>query len=602
MTFKNIKYILVLILVSSVTEIFAQRDTTLTQEVEVVKAYKPTISDANKINEMPKINETEQKKPTFNYSIFSQPVYNAFSVNTLKAATIAQKPREDNGFGQVRVGVGNYYKPYGEVFFNSQNTKNTIFGLHAKHLSSHGKLTLEGGERVKTPFSDNEAEMYVNHLFRKSVLSVSLNFNRNGFNYYGYPADSIPVELKNEDQNINYFGKSQAFTKGGFNVKLVNTAAGTNDFTFDFNFLYNYFGTKTDQQEHFGELIASMKKPFDFGTGLLDAGVTYTEVRNIFNTDLGAIGQTQHTWLTAKPAIYFGKKAANIRIGFNGWFVIDNDADAVMKVSPNVRANFAPADIINLFAGVDGNYINNHYSKIAYENPFVDPEHDVRDNFEKLHFYGGFDGKFAPKTNFKISVDYSMVNDQPMYYLFQYVIPSTDNVFNSPDPSIIDNDFKILYDDIDLLKFNAEIFHASSEKFNLLLSGNYYVYTPKNQSQAWNMPDWDGKISLSYQVTEQLGVEADVFMIGARKALIVENNGFNPGPVPFEELINLPEVSEKSYNLNTALDLNFSANYKITRKFSLFAQLNNFGFQKYQKWFGYPVQNFNFLGGLSYAF
>ena len=29
----------------------AQRDTTLTQEVEVVKAYNPTIADANKIND-----------------------------------------------------------------------------------------------------------------------------------------------------------------------------------------------------------------------------------------------------------------------------------------------------------------------------------------------------------------------------------------------------------------------------------------------------------------------------------------------------------------------------------------------------------------------
>jgi hypothetical protein len=48
--------------------------------------------------------------------------------------------------------------------------------------------------------------------------------------------------------------------------------------------------------------------------------------------------------------------------------------------------------------------------------------------------------------------------------------------------------------------------------------------------------------------------------------------------------------------------MNVRGNYKITEKFSLFAQLNNFGFQKYQRWFGYPVQSFNFLAGASYSF
>src|SRR5690606_2019233 len=115
-----------------------------------------------------------------------------------------------------------YYKPYGEIFFNSQNTKNTMFGIHGRHLSSHGKINLEGGDRVKSPFAENEAEMFIKHMVKNSVLSVNLNFNRNGFNYYGYPVDSIPLILKQENQEINYQGKHQAFTKGGLNINLTS--------------------------------------------------------------------------------------------------------------------------------------------------------------------------------------------------------------------------------------------------------------------------------------------------------------------------------------------------------------------------------------------
>jgi len=246
-------------------------------------------------------------------------------------------------------------------------------------------------------------------------------------------------------------------------------------------------------------------------------------------------------------------------------------------------------NIIKLYAGIDGNYINNHYSKIAYENPFVDPEHDVINSFEKIRFYGGFDGKFARKTNFKIGFDYSIIDDQPFYYLHEYTYP--DPIIN-PNPLIIDNDFSFLYDDLSLFKINLEIFHRSSEKLDLLLSGNYYMYNLDEQEEAWNMPDWDANLSLGYKITEQLSVSADFYLIGTRKALIIEY----PYPSGYGSQV------LKSYNLDTAFDMNVRGNYKITEKFSVFAQLNNFGFQKYQRWFGYPVQSFNFLAGVSYSF
>lgn len=600
MTGKFIKYYLLFILAGGISIANAQQDTSLTQEVEVVKAYNPTISGANKINEMPELNEEEAQKPTFNYSIYSQPVYSAFSVNELKAATISTPPQENNGLGLVRAGLGNYNKPYAEVFFNSQNTKNTIFGLHGKHLSSHGKLKLEGGDKVKAPFSENEAEMFVKHLFRESILSVNLDFTHNGFNYYGYPVDSVPAALKEEDQEINYFGKRQTFSKGGISINLQSDNNNRNDFTFDFNFAYSYFGTKTNQREHFAEFSTDLNKPLNTGSAVLGAGVTFVKTDNILNKNLNIVGNTQQTWLTAKPAYYLGGDMANIRAGFNTWIVLDSDVNPVIRFAPNIRANFAPVkEIINIFAGIDGNYENNHYSKIAYENPFIDPEHDISNTFEKLHFYGGFDGKFAAKTNFKFSVDYSKINDKPLYYLFEYVYPTTGPL---PSPSITDNDFEVLYEDLDLLKFNVEIFHTGSEKLDLLLSGNYYVYKLNSQEEAWNMPDWDAKLSLGYKITDQLSVSSDIYTIGARKALIVESTGFDPRPVSFEALTESPGVRLKTYNLNAIIDMNFSVNYKITQDFSLFGQLNNFGFQKYERWFGYPVQSFNFLAGLSYAF
>jgi hypothetical protein len=573
----------------------AQRDTVLNREVEVVKSFKPKILDSYKINEMPKIEETEIQKPTFDYNISSDPIINTFSVNPLKPASIASAPKEETGYGLVRAGVGNYNKPYGELFFNHLPTKKSIFGLHAMHLSSHSKINLEGGDRVDAPFSNNLAEIYYNQFLQKSVLSFMADFTHDGFNYYGYPVDPVPAPLLEENQTINYFGTKQAFTKGGITVKLNNPSLEMNDPFFGFDFNYHYFSTKTGQNEHFGKLMGHFQQPFSFGTGLLDIGGTFVQANNVFNRVTNTIASRQQSWLQINPAMYFEKKIFNATAGLKTWYVTDKDIDAQFKIAPYALFNFMPVkNIIKLYAGVDGNFANNYYSKIAYENPFVDPEHDVINSFEKIRFFGGFDGKFAAKTNFKIGVDYSKIDDQPLYYLEEKILPDPEI---NPNPSIVYNDFSILYDDLKLLKFNLEIIHRSSDKFDLLLSGNYYMYTLAEQAEAWNMPEWDASLSLSYKITERLSASADFYLIGSRKALIVEYtdlipiNGTGSGSQIF-----------KSYNLDTVFDMNVRGNYKITEKFSVFAQLNNFGVQKYQRWFGYHVQTINFLAGISYAF
>lgn len=593
----NIKsFLLVSLIILAALSGSAQRDSVISREVEVVKSFKPKILDSYKINEMPKIEETEHQKPNFDYNINSQPVVNAFSVNELKPASIVPAPKEETGYGLVRAGFGNYNKPYGEVFFNHLPSKKSIFGIHAMHLSSHGNLKLEGGDKVDAPFSKNLGEIYYNQLLRKSVLSFNLNIKHDGFNYYGYPKDPVPQPLLEENQSINYFGNKQAFTKGGINVKLNNPALEIDESYFGFDFDYHYFGTKTDQNEHFAKLMTHTQIPFTFGTGLLDIGVSYNLANNVFNRISQIIDSRQQTWLYANPAVYMGKGMFNATLGLKTWYVADININDQFKVAPNILLNFMPVkNIFKIYAGIDGDLINNHYSKIAYENPFVDPEHDVFNSFEKFRFFGGFDGKFASKTNFKIGVDYSMIDEQPFYYLHEYKLPDP-NI--NPNPQIVDNDFSILYDDLNLLKFNLEIIHRSSDKFDLLLSGNYYMYDMTELTEAWNMPDWDANLSIAYKITERLNVSADFFVIGTRKALIIETL--------FKEnlttLVAPNPNSIKSFNLDTTFDMNVRGNYKITERFSVFAQLNNFGFQKYQRWFGYPVQSFNFLAGVSYAF
>lgn len=581
--FQNYKWVLITLFILGTYSAQAQRDTVLRQEVEVVKSFSPAVMDAQKINEIPVIKDVEHKKPTFDYSIFSQPVFSTFSVTNLQAATIVGKPKEELGFGLLRIGAGNYNKPYGEFFFNNKNVKNSIFGLHLKHLSSHSNLKLESGDKVKAPYSNNEAEMFIKHMFRRSTLSFNVDFNHDGFNYYGYPGEmSIP-----EDIGIYapYLGTRQTFTKGGLNIGLQNLAAGKLDPSTGFDFRYHHFGNKTGQREHFGTFTMNFKRPTDGFTFLIDAGAEYSQATKLFIDTTNTNATRSQTWIFAKPAIYIGNETINLKAGVNAWMVFDNQNKTNFRFTPNVRFNFAPVkELINVFTGVDGNNYHNYYSAIAYNNPFIDPEISVKNHFEKFRFFGGFDGKFSSRTNFKIQVDHSTFVGHPFYYLKQSIVGSPTSL---PVAPYINNVFDVLYDDMKKLKFNGEVTHIIGEKLNLLLGASVYKYTMSNEPEAWYMPSFDATLALSYQVTDRLRVATDIYAIGNRNALIRDL---------------ATGLTDEIMPLDMVIDMNARGIYDITGKLSAFAQLHNFGFQKYERWLGYPVQSFNFLGGISFSF
>lgn len=151
----------ILLLALSVEYTVAQQDTTkLKQEVEVVKAYRPSISNANKVNLLPVIDDTTRFVPEFKYSIESKPVKTGFTATPINAADVNGFQSKTLGLGLLKLGVGSYNTPYGELFLNLPKSDVATFGLHLRHLSTSGQIKLRGGDHVDAPFSENSGEAF----------------------------------------------------------------------------------------------------------------------------------------------------------------------------------------------------------------------------------------------------------------------------------------------------------------------------------------------------------------------------------------------------------------------------------------------------------
>ncbi|HBL75220.1 MAG: hypothetical protein A2W90_06085 [Bacteroidetes bacterium GWF2_42_66] len=576
-------------ILSSVGIVNAQKDTTrLKQEVEVTKAYQPSISDAFKINDIPQIKEEKTDKPVFEYSISSEPVFSTFSVKPVQAATMVGEPKTELGKGLLKLGIGNYLTPYGELFYNAIPGNKSNFGMHFKHLSSHGKIKLVNDDKVDAPFSDNAAEIFGKRFYRNSTLTVTGFFDRKGLQYYGYTGDKLTDAEK--EAIIPTWQDKQVFSKGGvdFCLKSNTGASASSDMKYDLGFNFQYFGAKTGQRENLGKMQVSLNKNLDQFEGLLESSLTFYYADKIANRVTPASNQKKQILLMVNPAIVFTGDNALLQIGAKTYTMIDDDEDARIVVTPNVKAEWSPVEnILTLYAHAGGDFGHNVYSKIAAENPFAAPDHDIRNTEYQYILSGGIRGKFSSKTNYRAGVSYSGIKDMHFYYAQGFDYYSEESSFRN-----LQNTLDVVYDDLKLLKLTGEFFHAASENLSFHLEGNYYSYEMETLAQPWHMPEFDVDLSLIYKTDGPLCFTLDAYVIGKRQALFVDS---------WSSMI-LPGFTETIYPMDPVFDLNASVEYQYNRKLGFFLQLNNFAFQHYETWSGYANQGFNVLAGVNFSF
>jgi outer membrane receptor protein involved in Fe transport len=94
---------------------------------------------------------------------------------------------------------------------------------------------------------------------------------------------------------------------------------------------------------------------------------------------------------------------------------------------------------------------------------------------------------------------------------------------------------------------------------------------------------------MGYNIGDKFLVKLDLFYWGERSGAIVTENA---------------DLSKKiiSQKLDPFVDLNFGIDYRYSKNFSAFIQINNIANGRYQRFANYPVYGINFLGGFTFTF
>lgn len=528
------------------------------EEVTIIAPYKPTISDANKMNFQPSISDQGNMMPAVEFSLRSKLYETKVNPKPIEATKKPTDPKKKLLRNLIRAGFGNYVTPYFEFFANSRQSSKHAFGVHLRHISSYGDIK----DYAPSDYSQSDVQVYGKKFIGDHTFSANIFYDHDIVHYYGFMPDEYP-EMDFPKDDIRH--RFQTF---GLDAGIGSNFTSGTPFNYHTEIRYYYIEDNYKASEHnifFGGLL---DKEFQFSSITENQSLGLDLDFNYFiNAD--SISDYNGALLKLEPFISTDFNQYKFYLGVNLTSRIETSTR--LHVYPAIRVEIKLLkDALALFAGINGSLDRVTLRSLSLENPFINSTLPLEYTNHKFVFDAGILGNISQNLNYQVSGSTSIIDNMPFY---------VNDTMNG-----LGNMFTLVYDNVNVLNLHAGLGFQRSKVLNLWLGADYYQYKMDKEEKPWQKPNYRIKFGGDYIIQDKYIVKAELFVQGPMYAKLYES-----GEV----------LSQK---MNGWADLNLGFEYRITNSFSAFVNINNALNNGYFKWYNYPVQKINVLAGVSFAF
>ncbi len=527
----------------------------LEKEVQVVKPYEPTISDAYKITHLPKITDTVKTIPEIRYFLHTKPLNVGYEIEPIKPAKMVGEPLTRLYNSYVKVGLGTKVIPTIEAYVNNKRSKDYSIGAFYKFENSLAQVKLNNTDKEFAGYSDNDLRLFGKKFFKNSILQGDLGLLSNTRYFYGYNT-AIDTTLLKEDIKQNYLTLD-------LNANYKSNYVDSTHINYDFGFALAYTRDLYENNELGIKVLGDINRIFTKEMVGATIGIeNYSKSESLDSADNLII--RINPWLGI-----FGDKW-RVKAGINMFSDIRGDkTSALYYPTGSIEYDIANSYLIPYF-GINGKLEINNFRQISLVNPFITPGMSLKNTDHKIILYGGIRGNFSSTTFYNLKVKYSLVDDMPF---FVNNLAGTDSVANQ---------FNVEYDDVTVLHYTGELAVTPSEDLMFNLKINYRDYTMTNEAKPWHKPAFDLAFTTKYNLRDKIILKGDILTIGKRYVKLDDNDTIG--------------------ELESVIDINIGAEYRYSKVLSGFVQLNNILSDTYYEWNNYPSYGFNVLIGVTYSF
>lgn len=532
---------------------------TIGEEVEVVRPYKPVLAEAVKLRRSPDLNDVKTYKAKFNYGLTDRKLELNSDINKLQAQQLADERQAELINNYVKLGAGSASTLLGEAYINLGRDEALQAGAFFKHLSQSGKL--EGQK-----FNQQQLSIFGRSIGTQATLSGRINYQRNGFSFYGQDPNNSFVNLNPEKQAFNFIeAEGEVASKYTTDENALSYAAKINGYI---------WGDKFNAKENSVVINGYLNKRISsFNLGLATS-VEFGKTQDL----LVSVG---NNLLKLNPYIRLQASGVKINAGIN--FVQEFGAFSETHIFPAVTADFTLIpDYLQIFGELKGDVNRTSLKQLTDENPFLNSNIEIQNSVEKLSITGGIKGTGGPGFGYKVKVYHKEIEQMPLFV----------NNFTTP------NKFDVIYDfgSMKLLGLEGEISVQVSNSLKWTGKLNLENYKPASESESWFKPQLRVSSNLLFNFNDQLSFNAAVAIQDDSKAKLYNAQPVTPYVVPNKNI-------ESTVNVKGFVDFGLGAAYKINNKFSVFANANNlFNNTSNGRFLYYQPIGVNVFGGLTYSF
>lgn len=543
-----------------------------TEEINVVKPFSPTVSEAFKINIEPEIDSVDiGGKKDISYSINSIPVASTFTPAKGKAKTLKRIPKERFYNNYISAGYGNYSTPIVEIFAHSNSSNYNDFGGFLNYHSSGGGID---GLVLNDDFTDFDIDLYYKQSERMFDWKVKGGFDYLSTNWYG-----LSDEINYSELTISSIEESQSYTNISLSgeIEFFDSLIHTGDVSL------NRFSDKSNSGENHLDINAIID--FPIGRELMYSEISFELLNGKFENDFFQTDKIDYTYFNIgfSPNFEVLRENLTVNLGARLYYSITNNFDgSKFYFYPNITASYnISEEALIAYAGVIGDLQQNSYENFVYENPFVSPTLYIQRTNQQYNAYAGIKGLLNSKIRFNLKAAYINEKDKPLYKLNPSLTDGTNEVTEGYQAA---NSFQVVYDDVNTIYFNAEIIFDLWEEFKFGGNLDFNSYSLENEEHAWNLPLLKATLLAKY-TRKKWSAGADLFFSSDRK----------------DDLSIIPDTNIRVTNA-AYFDMNLNGIYNIDDKFSVFVNVNNILSDNYQVYTNFKVQGLQVFGGVKYKF
>lgn len=518
-------------------------DSTLNRTVVVEQEYTPDIVDAAKVNVLPRVEEPVVDKKAVEYDETLVPAAQV-PAPALQAYT-GKEEREKARPGHVRLGYGNYGNLDTRASYRFDLGGNDRIDLGFRMNGMDGDLEY-GQEDWGAFFYHTNASVGYRHSFRRATLDIAGDFDQKNFNF-------VP--------GLSF--SKQKLMSGGVHIGSAST---DNSLPLQYRVETNlrFYGRQHDLlADSTGNTRETLVRTKADVWGAIDDGQAVGIAAEMNNVLYDWALLENYTALTLTPYYRLKPGRWDIRLGLN--VDLSFGYGKSFRVSPDASAQLAFADSHLFYVRATGGKRLNGFQRMGELNPYVLLSGQLDATYELVDANVGY--KASPANGLWFNIHAGYQNLQNELFFVTRGIPSGSRQL-APATADIQN-----------LHAGLEISYDCRGLFGITASGVYrHWFDDTDGTYEKCKPSFVGHVRADIRPVSLLEVS-----VGFRYVSEVEETGGS--------------------SLDEYTDLYLRGSYEFTPGVAIYLQAANLaGTRNLQRYWGYPTEGANFVGGVSFRF